>query len=189
MASSAQAANLIGWHVNRGKDQAANFYPAGALFTTFNRPDIVKKMLVTLDEAEAIRQANVETGKNLPQPHGVLVAMPVLNQAVYHPGDNLHVDFTLYGKDEVDFYVGLVSPQGTFQTMAYPLEFSMLNVLQPYQTKVTLQGEKNLAIFDLPLPQIPAGQYQVCGLLTIPNSDPYKPDNRWYLNCKGFQFE
>ena len=60
MSSADNADNLIGWHVNNGKDKAANFYPAGALYATYKRPDIVKKILVTLDEDEAIRLANLE---------------------------------------------------------------------------------------------------------------------------------
>jgi WD40 repeat protein len=60
MTSADNADNLIGWHVNNGKDQAANFYPAGALYATYKRSDIVKKILVTLDEDEAIRLANLE---------------------------------------------------------------------------------------------------------------------------------
>lgn len=39
---------LIGWHVNRGADQAADFYPAQTFAETFRRPDIVKAALDTL---------------------------------------------------------------------------------------------------------------------------------------------
>ena len=60
MSSADNADNLIGWHVNNGKDAAASFYPAGALYATYKRSDIVKKILVTLDEDEAIRLANLE---------------------------------------------------------------------------------------------------------------------------------
>jgi len=60
MSSGDNADNLIGWHVNKGKDKAARFYPAAALHATHKRPDIVKKMLETLDEDEAIRLANLE---------------------------------------------------------------------------------------------------------------------------------
>jgi hypothetical protein len=57
--------DLFGWHVNRGWDQAADFFPASRFRDRFSRPDIVQKILVTLDEAKAIeeanRQANVRT--------------------------------------------------------------------------------------------------------------------------------
>lgn len=36
---------LIGWHVNRGPDQAADFYPADTFAATFKRPDIVAAAL------------------------------------------------------------------------------------------------------------------------------------------------
>ncbi len=42
--------DLIGWHVNRGPDQAADFYPAETFRSTFHKPDIVLK---ALDKADA----------------------------------------------------------------------------------------------------------------------------------------
>jgi WD40 repeat protein len=36
---------LIGWHVNRGLDQAADFYPAETFRSTFHRPDLVQAAL------------------------------------------------------------------------------------------------------------------------------------------------
>ncbi len=55
--------DLIGWHVNRGKDQAADFFPASRFRDRFYRPDVVQKMLVTLDEGEALRLADAEAGR------------------------------------------------------------------------------------------------------------------------------
>jgi hypothetical protein len=49
-AASPGGEDLIGWHVNRGLDQAADFYPAETFRSTFHRPDIVLK---ALDKAEA----------------------------------------------------------------------------------------------------------------------------------------
>ena len=42
--------DLIGWHVNRGWDQAADFFPASRFRERFSRPDVVQKILDTLDE-------------------------------------------------------------------------------------------------------------------------------------------
>ena len=39
------ADHLIGWHVNRGLDQAADFYPAETFAATFRRPDLVAAAL------------------------------------------------------------------------------------------------------------------------------------------------
>lgn len=55
--------DLIGWHVNRGKDQAADFFPASQFRSTYYRPDVVAKVLETLDEGGAIRAANAESGR------------------------------------------------------------------------------------------------------------------------------
>jgi hypothetical protein len=50
--------DMIGWHVNRGWDQVADFLPASRFRNRFNRPDIVRLVLDTLDEAAAIKRAN-----------------------------------------------------------------------------------------------------------------------------------
>lgn len=54
---------LIGWHVNHGKDQAADFFPASQFRQTYYRPDIVAKVLETVDEGAAVRLANSESGR------------------------------------------------------------------------------------------------------------------------------
>jgi hypothetical protein len=50
--------DLIGWHLNRGWDQLADFFPASRFRDRFNRPDIIHLALDTLDEDAAIKQAN-----------------------------------------------------------------------------------------------------------------------------------
>jgi WD40 repeat protein len=49
--------DLIGWHLNRGWTQEADFFPASRFSARFNRPDIVQLVLKTRDEAAALRQA------------------------------------------------------------------------------------------------------------------------------------
>ena len=61
--ASPGAEDLIGWHLNRGKDSAADFYPASRFRNQFYRPDVIAKVLSTLDEGEAVRLANEETGR------------------------------------------------------------------------------------------------------------------------------
>ncbi len=75
MSSADNADNLIGWHVNNGKDKEADFYPAGALYATYKRPDIVKKILVTLDEDEAVRLADLEKEDVVEAPVNVAEAL------------------------------------------------------------------------------------------------------------------
>ena len=61
--ASPGAEDLIGWHVNNGSDQAADFFPISRFRPTYYRPDVVAKVLETLDEPEAIRFANESSGR------------------------------------------------------------------------------------------------------------------------------
>ena len=56
--------DLIGWQVNRGWEQPADFFPASRFRDKYARPDIVQRVLETLDEAEAVRLANVEAKRH-----------------------------------------------------------------------------------------------------------------------------
>ncbi len=56
--ASPGAEELIGWHVNNGADQAADFFPASRFRDRFYRPDIIARVLTALDESEAVRLAN-----------------------------------------------------------------------------------------------------------------------------------
>lgn len=76
--ASPGAEDLIGWHLNRGKDSAADFYPASRFRNQFYRPDVIAKVLQTLDEKEAVRLANAETGRKAD-------AQPVQVQKVLPP--------------------------------------------------------------------------------------------------------
>ncbi|MDM8558004.1 caspase family protein [Candidatus Parabeggiatoa sp. HSG14] len=51
---------LMGWHINRGPDDAADFYPASRFREQFYRPDVVTKVLGTLDINEALLLAKAE---------------------------------------------------------------------------------------------------------------------------------
>ncbi|WP_170936995.1 MULTISPECIES: caspase family protein [Rhodomicrobium] len=62
--ASPGAEELIGWHINRGWEQAADFFPANRFRDEFSRPDIVKLVLQTLDEDKAVVQANAENKRS-----------------------------------------------------------------------------------------------------------------------------
>jgi len=66
---------LIGWYVNNGPDQAADFYPASRFHGTRYRPDVLSRVLSTLDEAEAVRLADAERGR-APETTTVAQALP-----------------------------------------------------------------------------------------------------------------
>jgi WD40 repeat protein/uncharacterized caspase-like protein len=55
--------DLIGWHLNRGADQSADFFPAARFRAKFHRPDVIDRVLDTLDENEALRRADAESGR------------------------------------------------------------------------------------------------------------------------------
>ena len=58
-AASPGGEDLIGWHVNgKGWDDTPDFFPASRFRERFYRPDIVQLVLITLDEAKAIEEAN-----------------------------------------------------------------------------------------------------------------------------------
>lgn len=61
--ASPGAEDLIGWHVNHGNDQAADFFPASRFRDRFHRPDVLDKILDTQDESIALRLANSESGR------------------------------------------------------------------------------------------------------------------------------
>jgi WD40 repeat protein len=60
--ASAGGEDLIGWHINRGAEQAADFFPASKFRARFYRPDIIDQILETVDEGKAIEIANAARG-------------------------------------------------------------------------------------------------------------------------------
>jgi Caspase domain len=112
--ASAGGEDLIGWHVNRGWEQEADFFPASQFRAEYNRPDIVKLVLKTKDEAEAVQQANAAAQREAAKP--VAAALPpVVTIASPHEGDaivddTIRVDFTFrspsgLGIDRLDVLV------------------------------------------------------------------------------------
>ena len=71
-AAAPGAEDLIGWHVNQAPDQVADFFPASRFRDLFYRPDVVRLVLSTLDEPEALRKADAARGIRAPE-----VAAPI----------------------------------------------------------------------------------------------------------------
>ncbi|MBI2586247.1 MAG: caspase family protein [Rhodospirillales bacterium] len=67
---------LIGWHLNRGTSGAPDFFPAAQLRDNFYRPDVVIRILFTLDEAEALKKADAERGGKDSQSRDVTSVLP-----------------------------------------------------------------------------------------------------------------
>jgi len=104
---SAGGEDLIGWHVNRGQDQAADFFPASKFRDQFYRPDVIQRVLSTKDVNQALAQANAVRGRQtapstpkidqvinrLQPPKIVLTTGGTLGEATLDPGAK---DFTVH---------------------------------------------------------------------------------------------
>jgi hypothetical protein len=77
--ASPGAEELIGWHMNNGSEQAADFFPISRFRRDYYRPDVVAKTLETLDEAESIRLANEESGRKKEEVSIAKILPPVVN--------------------------------------------------------------------------------------------------------------
>ncbi len=56
-AASRDGETHLGWHVNRGKAAASAFHPAGRFRDRYRAPEVVTRILRTLNEAQAVRRA------------------------------------------------------------------------------------------------------------------------------------
>ncbi len=70
--------DLIGWHINRGPDQAADFFPVSRFRDIYYRPDIIARVLTILNEEEAVRLANAVRGIGKEAPIITKVLPPVV---------------------------------------------------------------------------------------------------------------
>jgi hypothetical protein len=63
--ASVGADELIGWHVNHGFDKTPDFFPVSQFRDRFYRPDVIAKVLDTLDVDAAVRQADAAAGRKM----------------------------------------------------------------------------------------------------------------------------
>lgn len=87
--ASPGAEDLIGWHVNNGKDAAADFFPVSQFRSTYYRPDVIARVLQTGDEQEALRLVNEESGRKQQQASLTQMLPPVI--AILSPADGAEV--------------------------------------------------------------------------------------------------
>ena len=85
--------DFIGWHVNNGRDQAADFFPASRFRSTYYRPDVIDRVLGTMDEAVALQQANDEAGRKQVAAASVQEKLPPV-AAILSPADGSEVSGT-----------------------------------------------------------------------------------------------
>jgi WD40 repeat protein len=106
--ASAGAEDLIGWHVNRGWEQAPDFFPASRFRERFSRPDVVQRVLTTLDEDRAVAEANA-VAKRKEEAKQPLQLPPVIK--ILNP-----VDGGRFNGGTVDVDIDLRSPSGVQMT-------------------------------------------------------------------------
>jgi len=87
--ASPGAEDLIGWHVNHGKETAADFYPVSRFREAFYRPDVVANVLQTLDESVALKVANEGSGRKT-QTVNIAKALPPVVEII-SPTDGVTV--------------------------------------------------------------------------------------------------
>jgi WD40 repeat protein len=83
--------DLIGWHLNRGWNQAADFFPASKFHGKYSRADVVDRVLDALDEGEAIRQADLARPQKAAAQTPILESLPPV-LSILSPADDEQVD-------------------------------------------------------------------------------------------------
>jgi hypothetical protein len=58
--------DLVGWHVNRGREEAADFFPVSRLRARFYRPEVIAGIIDKADDANALRLAAEALGGSAP---------------------------------------------------------------------------------------------------------------------------
>jgi WD40 repeat protein len=61
--ASPDGEELIGWHVNKGKDKESEFYPVSEFKHLFHRPEVIKMIFKTYDEKHAVALASEEEAR------------------------------------------------------------------------------------------------------------------------------
>ncbi|MBI4002994.1 MAG: caspase family protein [Nitrospira defluvii] len=138
---------LIGWHVNHGKDQAADFFPAAKFRNTYYRPDIVAKVLETLDEGTAVRLANSESGRKAQTAALAEQLPPVVT--ILSPGEGAMVSAS-----DVTVRFTLRSPSGEPVTGVKALvDGRPVSVARDLKVTAKAQAESDVQEFQVTIPE------------------------------------
>lgn len=95
---------LIGWHVNNGKDRESDFYPASRFRGIKYRPEALAAVIRTQDQAGTIRVADSEAKP--PEITNIVQALPPV-VSIIDPEDRSHISST-----SVTLHYTLRSPSG-----------------------------------------------------------------------------
>jgi WD40 repeat protein len=133
--ASPGAESLIGWHVNRSWNEAADWFSVGQFREQFNRPDIVQLVLSSLDEEKAIKEANARSGLKRANENIREVAPPTV--VILQPRDN-----ALFRDPDVRIRYRAISPS--------PGPIYVVPLLQPAGSAFASRAA--------PVPYVPKGQ-------------------------------
>jgi putative peptidoglycan binding protein/WD40 domain-containing protein len=89
--SSPGGEDLIGWHVNRGWSQLADFFPAKQFADKYARADVVQRVLDTLDETQAVQIANLSNPERKVTVATIIESLPPL-LSILAPSDKSRAD-------------------------------------------------------------------------------------------------
>jgi WD40 repeat protein len=89
--ASAAGDTLVGWHVNRGRERAGDFFTVSRFRDIYYRPDVVEKILGALDEDKAIRRGDAESGRPPERRRLAALLPPVVS--ILSPADGAAVAF------------------------------------------------------------------------------------------------
>ncbi len=158
--------DLIGWHVNRGPARAGDFFPGSRFRDQFYRPDVVRLVLATLDEAEALGQANArraaparenpgaparDVARPAPLPVALVADLPAI-ATILDPAEDAELP-----AGPAAISISLRSPSGAAVTQVVPLLDGSpavgASALSPLPTppEAAARGEQHYR-FTLPLP-------------------------------------
>ncbi len=87
--ASAGAENLIGWHLNNGPEEAPEFFGASRFRDRFSRPDVIARVLQTLDVEDALAQADKARGEMTVKRDVRSLRPPVISIAAPAPGTKI----------------------------------------------------------------------------------------------------
>ncbi|HME26806.1 MAG TPA: caspase family protein [Acetobacteraceae bacterium] len=175
--ASAGGDELIGWHVNRGADQEADFFPARQFSEQFNRPDIIALVLDTLDVDGAVRQANMAARRKAPAP--VIDLLPPVVKILSPP------DLSSVVRSPIDVTYLVRSPTPVTKITVL-VDGRPVETAPP--TAITSGAEGSVASVSVPMPQhnakisLVAANAQTTSEAAVVNvgwqgeKDWYKPD-------------
>lgn len=89
--ASAGGDTLVGWHVNRGRESQGDFFTVSRFRDIYYRPDVIEKILGTLDEDKAIRRGDAETGRT-PERRPLAALLPPV-VSILSPADGTSIAF------------------------------------------------------------------------------------------------